>query len=167
MSLGPIAPGTGTKLPELAPQPRQSARDGVRRRHQTGRRGPGHDRHGIPRPHRCRCAHADELGHGAGPSSICAAPNTDGIRTTATEPISCPSMVRVATARSALTMERAYIRFAGITAGSRRKTSADAALPVYEPYVGLPERRQAADYTATFGGGFSATVGIEYAGDFD
>ena len=76
--------------------------------HQRGRtgaqstqvgRGPGSDRHGNARPHRCRCAHADELGHGADRHQSARHQYRRYPHHARHRPISRPPMRRAATAR--------------------------------------------------------------------
>ena len=101
------------------------------------------------------------------PSSICAAP----IPTVCAPPRPRANFLTnyapVGNGSSALTMERAYIRFAGFTAGVVvGKLQHDAVLHVFEQlYAGFPNGIKQLAYTATFGGGFSATIAIEVAGD--
>ena len=62
-----------------------------------------------------------------------------------------------------LTMERAFVQFAGFTVGLA--TSNYAMMPSSQysgnPWAGFPNGQRQIAYTATFGGGFSATVAIE------
>ncbi|HVB89314.1 MAG TPA: porin [Beijerinckiaceae bacterium] len=65
-------------------------------------------------------------------------------------------------------IERAFIRFAGITAGVG--TENFVTLPPYMlagfPWGAFPNGIKQLAYTATFGGGFSSTIAIENRGDY-
>jgi hypothetical protein len=67
-----------------------------------------------------------------------------------------------------LTMERAYIRFAGVTAGLNSENL--NAIPAYMfgpgAYPGFPNGIKQLAYTATLGGGISTTVALESKADF-
>ena len=69
---------------------------------------------------------------------------------------------------TSLTMERAYIRFAGLTAGVSSENFSTMPAYMYGPniYAGFPNGVKQLAYTATFGGGFSATIAAESLGDF-
>ena len=96
------------------------------------------------------------------------AANTDGIRTVGATSNFLTAYTPVGNSSSALTMERGYIRFAGITAGVADENATTMPSYMYSSnvYAGFPNGIKQLVYTATFGGGFSATVGIESQGDF-
>ena len=93
--------------------------------------------------------------------------NADGLRSSASISNFATVYAPGGNKSSALTMERAYIRFAGITAGvsSENFTTMPAYLYAAGIYPGFPNGIKQLAYTATFGGGFSATLAIESAGD--
>ncbi len=93
------------------------------------------------------------------------AANTDGLRTTAATSNFMTSYTPVGNSNSALTMERGYIRFAGLTAGVAEENLNTMPSYMYSSnvYPGFPNGIMELVYTATFGGGFSATIGIEIA----
>ena len=94
--------------------------------------------------------------------------NTDGLRTSPATTNFLTGYVPAGNGSSALTMERAYIRFAGFTAGVSSENA--STMPSYmfssNVYAGFPNGIKQLAYTATFGGGFSATLAIESRGDF-
>ena len=96
------------------------------------------------------------------------AANTDGLRTTVATTNFLTSYTPAGNGSSALTMERAFIRFAGITAGvsSENATTMPSYMYSSNVYAGFPNGIKQLAYTATFGGGFSATIAIESQGDF-
>jgi hypothetical protein len=65
-------------------------------------------------------------------------------------------------------LERAYIRFAGITAGVAAENASTEPSYIYASnvYAGFPNGIKQLAYTATFGGGFSGTIAVESRGDF-
>ena len=68
---------------------------------------------------------------------------------------------------TSITMERAYIRFAGLTAGVADENFSAMAgyMWVNYPYASFPNGVKQLAYTATFGGGFSSTIAVESSGD--
>jgi hypothetical protein len=96
------------------------------------------------------------------------ASNTDGLRTTSATTNFVTSYNPVGNSNSALTMERGYIRFAGITAGVGDENANTMPSYMYgsNVYPGFPNGIKQLVYTATFGSGFSATLGVESQGDF-
>jgi Porin subfamily len=68
---------------------------------------------------------------------------------------------------TSLTIERAYIRFAGVTAGDAEENFSAIApyMWVNYPYPSYPNGVKQLAYTYTFGSGFSSTLAIESAGD--
>ena len=72
-------------------------------------------------------------------------------------------------AGSALTMERAYIRFAGLSMGVADSAFTTMPSVMYGSFhwAGFPNGIRTVSYTAAFGGGFSATVAIENRYDFN
>jgi Porin subfamily len=68
-----------------------------------------------------------------------------------------------ATSQANLTMEKAFIRFAGITAGVAPENY--GMMPSFNyngnPWTGYPNGMPQLAYTATFGGGWSATLALE------
>jgi hypothetical protein len=67
-----------------------------------------------------------------------------------------------------MTMERAYIRFAGFTfgVGNENATTMPSYMYSSNVYAGFPNGIKQLAYTAVFGGGFSATIAAESRGDF-
>jgi hypothetical protein len=96
------------------------------------------------------------------------AANTDGLRTTSATSNFMTSYTPVGNSNSALTMERGYIRFAGLTAGvsSENATTMPSYMYSSNVYSGFPNGIKQLAYTATFGGGFSATIAAESMADF-
>ncbi|HWG05822.1 MAG TPA: porin, partial [Beijerinckiaceae bacterium] len=94
--------------------------------------------------------------------------NTEGLRTTSATSNFTTAYVPVGNSNSALTMERAYIRFAGLTAGVAEENANTMPSYMYSSnvYPGFPNGIKQLVYTATFGGGFSATFGVESRGEF-
>ncbi len=94
--------------------------------------------------------------------------NTDGLRTTSATANFLTAYAPVGNSSTAMTMERAYIRFAGITAGvgSENATTMPSYMYSSNVYAGFPNGIKQLAYTATFGGGFSATIAAESQGDF-
>ena len=94
--------------------------------------------------------------------------NTDGVRTTPGTSNFLTAYAPVGNSSSSLTMERAYIRFAGFTAGVAEENLNTMPSYMYSSnvYPGFPNGIKQLVYTATFGGGFSATIGIESQEDF-
>ncbi len=95
--------------------------------------------------------------------------NTDGIRAAPTTVSNMTGKAPAANGSTAMTMERAYIRFAGITAGVGSENFVTFPSYVYHSNIaaGFPNGIKQLAYTATFGGGFSATVAIESKYDFN
>jgi len=94
--------------------------------------------------------------------------NVDGIRgigATATNGTGYAPSGSVATA---VTMERAYVRFAGFTFGVSSENFVTFPSFVYHSNIsaGFPNGIKQIAYTGTFGGGWSATVALESKGDF-
>ena len=103
--------------------------------------------------------------------------NTDGIRSSAPNGVaSASTTIGVPTTSTGLaaytpgynqgtqmTMERAYIRFAGVTAGvgSDNFVNYPSVMYTASGQAGFPNGIKQLAYTATFGGGFSATIAIE------
>jgi Porin subfamily len=75
----------------------------------------------------------------------------------------------VGDAATSVTIERAYIRFAGLTAGV--STDNFSTMPAYlyaaQIYGGFPNGVKQLTYTATFGNGFSATLSAESKSDMN
>ncbi|HWG05874.1 MAG TPA: porin, partial [Beijerinckiaceae bacterium] len=96
------------------------------------------------------------------------AANTDGLRTTPATSNFLTAYTPVGNSNSALTMERGFIRFAGLTAGvgSENATTMPSYMYSSNVYAGFPNGIKQLAYTATFGGGFSATIAAESQGDF-
>jgi len=95
------------------------------------------------------------------------AANTDGMRTDANMVNFGAAEAVVGNGPSSLTMERAYIRFAGFTFGLASENFSTFPPWFYSAtiYPGFPNGMKQLVYTATFGGGWSATVGLESRGD--
>jgi hypothetical protein len=68
-----------------------------------------------------------------------------------------------------MTLERAYLRFAGFTFGVAEENFQPMAPYMYTnaQWGGYPNGIKQIAYTATFGGGFSATLAIEASGDIN
>ncbi len=94
--------------------------------------------------------------------------NTDGIRTTSATSNFSTGYVPNGNSNTAMTMERGYIRFAGITAGvsSENFVAAPGYMYFAPPWAKFSNGIKQLAYTATFGGGLSATLAIESRGDF-
>ena len=103
--------------------------------------------------------------------------NADGIRAGSTSGVSSASTTSGVTTTSfgstgytpgynqgtQMTMERAYIRFAGVTAGvgSDNFVNYPSVMYTASGQAGFPNGIKQLAYTATFGGGFSATIAVE------
>jgi hypothetical protein len=94
--------------------------------------------------------------------------NTEGLRTTQATGNFMTAYVPVGNSNSNLTMERAFIRFAGITAGvgSENMNTMPSYMYSSNVYPGFPNGIKQLAYTATFGGGFSSTIALEARGDY-
>ena len=94
--------------------------------------------------------------------------NRDGIGTTAATTTNGASYVPQGNVSSALTAEAAYTRFAGFTfgLGSDLFTTMPSYMINISGYPGFSNGVKQLAYTATFGGGFSASLGLESRGDF-
>ena len=94
--------------------------------------------------------------------------NADGVRAEAGATQFTPAILPGGNKSTVLTMERAYIRFAGLTAGVSSENFVTMPSYMYGPATkaGFPNGIKQLAYTATFGGGFSSTIAIESKGDF-
>jgi hypothetical protein len=94
--------------------------------------------------------------------------NTDGIRNSSSTVNFGTAYVPQGNGSSSLTMERGFIRFAGITAGvaTENFVAAPGYLYFAPPWAKFSNGAKQLAYTATFGGGFSATLAVESRGDF-
>jgi hypothetical protein len=95
------------------------------------------------------------------------ATNRDGVRNVAGTSNFMPAYLPGGNGTSTLTMERAFIRFSGFTAGVAEEnfTTMPGYLYSGNLYAGFPSGVKQLAYTATFGGGLSATFAIESRGD--
>ena len=95
--------------------------------------------------------------------------NTDGIRNGPATVSNATGYAPAANGSTSMTMERAYIRFAGFTAGVGSQNFVTFPSYVYHSNIsaGFPNGIKQLAYTATFGGGFSATVAIESKYDYN
>ena len=95
--------------------------------------------------------------------------NTDGLKNIASTPASIPAGAYLpgGNGSTSLTMERAYIHFAGLTAGVAAENFTSMPGYIYQdmPYARYPNGVKQLAYTAVFGGGFSSTIAIESRGD--
>jgi len=100
------------------------------------------------------------------------ATNTDGMKalngTTATATaVAAAAYAPGGNAATSIVIERAYIRFAGITAGVAEENF--SAIPITTwvnyPFPNFYNGIKQLAYTATFGAGFSATLAVESSGD--
>jgi hypothetical protein len=94
--------------------------------------------------------------------------NRDGIGTVAATTTNGASYVPQGNVASALTAEAAYTRFAGFTfgLGSDLFTTMPSYMINISGYPGFTNGVKQLSYTATFGGGWSASLGLESRGDF-
>ena len=94
--------------------------------------------------------------------------NADGIYSLGSSTEFQPAYTPVGNKATAITLERAYIRFAGLTAGVSSENFSTMPSYMYGPniYAGFPNGVKQLTYTATFGGGFSSTIAVESKGDF-
>jgi len=94
--------------------------------------------------------------------------NTDGIRAIGATVTNGTGYAPGTNATTAMTMERAYVRFAGFTFGVSSENFVTFPSFVYHSNItaGFPNGIKQIAYTGTFGGGWSATIAIEARGDF-
>ena len=99
------------------------------------------------------------------------ATNTDGIKNLGATSSAIPAgaYAPAGNGSSSITLERAFIRFAGLTAGvsSENFTVMPGYMYTDMPYARYPNGVKQLAYTATFGSGFSATLAIESRGDIN
>ena len=95
--------------------------------------------------------------------------NVDGIRNSAATALFGTGYAPVANGSTSMTMERAYIRFAGFTFGVGSENFVTFPSIMYHGNIsaGFPNGIKQLAYTATFGGGFSATIALESRSDFN
>jgi len=94
--------------------------------------------------------------------------DTNGIRATASSTNFVTAFVPQTCTSAGTTLERAYIRFAGFTfgVGSENATTMPSYMYSSNVYAGFPNGMPQLAYTATFGGGFSATAAVEDINSF-
>ena len=94
--------------------------------------------------------------------------NADGVYSVGGTTQFLPSYTPAGNKSTVITLERAYIRFAGLTAGVSSENFTTIPSYMYGPgaKTGFPNGIKQLAYTATFGGGFSSTLAIESKGDF-
>ena len=92
--------------------------------------------------------------------------NASGVRT-ATEIVNAGTVTNVDQSASALALEAAMVQWAGFTFGIAPENYAMMPGSMYNgmPWAGFPNGMKQIAYTATFGGGWSATVAIEDRND--
>ena len=95
--------------------------------------------------------------------------NVDGIRNGPATALFGTGYAPVANGSTSMTMERAYIRFAGFTFGVGSENFVTFPSIMYHGNIsaGFPNGIKQLSYTATFGGGFSATIALESKSDFN
>jgi len=91
------------------------------------------------------------------------AANTSGIRNAGFNNNTAGGIASTAASATAITIEAAYIQWAGFTFGVAPENYAMMPSIMYtaNAWAGFPNGMKQLAYTATFGGGFSATVAIE------
>ena len=94
------------------------------------------------------------------------AANTSGIRNT--NPANNANWTLSSASATSITAERAFVQWAGFTFGIAPENYAMMPSQAYlgNPWTGFPNGMKQLAYTATFGGGFSATLAIEDRTDF-
>ena len=95
--------------------------------------------------------------------------NHDGIYNQSGATEFAPSFSPGGNGSTGITLERAFIRFAGLTAGVSSENFSVMPSYMYGPtiYAGFPNGVKQLAYTATFGSGFSSTLALESRGDFE
>jgi hypothetical protein len=93
--------------------------------------------------------------------------NTDGLRNAAAATQFSPSITPGNNGATSIIMERAYVKFAGVTAGVGSENFSTIPDYMYGPavYAGFPNGVKQVAYTSDSGGGFSSTIALESKDD--